>query len=80
MQAHPSQLIEITYQGKVIQITEQRKIFLIGSHKKCDLKIPTLYEFEICLNLANLTMFTNLGEEDASADHGLWFRLRSDKA
>ena len=50
----------MTYQDKAIKIGDQKKLFLIGSHEKCDLIIPSLYHFEVCINVTNFTIFTHL--------------------
>lgn len=59
----PKPTLEISYQGQAIKIDEQKKLYLIGSHPKCDLIIPSLYQFEVCINLGSFTIFTHLDEE-----------------
>ena len=75
----PKKIIEFSYEGKKYQVNEQKKLYLIGSHEKCDLVIPSLYQFEVCINLPTFTIFTHLDEEEADAGHGLWYRLRPEK-
>lgn len=45
VQIEPKALVVATYQGKTIKICENKKIYLFGSHKKCDFIVPSLYEF-----------------------------------
>ena len=66
----------MTYLNKTIKISDGKKLFLIGSHEKCDLLVPELYHFEICINVTSFTIFTYLDEEEADAEHGLWYKLR----
>lgn len=63
----PKPSIEMTYQDKTIKMNDQKKVFLIGSHEKCDLVVPTLHHFEVCINMANFTIFTHLDEDEADA-------------
>jgi hypothetical protein len=53
-----------------------KSVFLIGSHPKCHLVLPNLYSFEICINTSQMHIYTNLEEEEAALDHGLWYRLK----
>lgn len=66
----------MSYRGEILKLSEHTKMFLIGSHRKCDLIIDSLQHFEVCINLNTFTIFTHLDEEDASTDHGLWYRLK----
>jgi hypothetical protein len=43
------------------------------------LVIESLYSFEVCINLINFHIFTHLDEEEACPEHGLWYKLRSDR-
>ena len=52
---------------------------MIGSHEKCDMVVPSLYHFEICINLTSFTIFTHLDEDDACPEHGLWYKIRPEK-
>ena len=76
-QPHP--LIEFSYDSKPVYVSDPKKLFLIGSHPKCDLVVAPLYQFEVCVNLSTCTIFTNLDEEEAAFEHGLWLKLRGSR-
>ena len=41
----PKPFIEFTYKDKTYRIEDHTKLFLIGSHKSCNLVVPSLYQF-----------------------------------
>lgn len=75
----PKPTIEMKYQDEVIRIGDNKKVFLIGSHSKCDLVVPSLDHFEVSINVTAFTIFTHLDEDEAEIEHGLWLRLRPEK-
>lgn len=58
----PRPSIEMSYHGRIIKIHEHQKLFLVGSHPRCDLVIPSLHHFEVCINVSTFTIFTHLEE------------------
>lgn len=58
----PRPSIEMSYDGRTIKVQEHQKLFLVGSHSRCDLVIPCLYHFEVCINVSTFTIFTHLEE------------------